>query len=345
MKRYLKISVFAILILALVVTFAIAGCKTGTATAKGTTAKTMKAADVTIGYSVWTMEFTFFQNLEKGVKDACKAFGFKYSMLDQKADATQMVQDMNTLVNQKVSGIVSTPVDPGAMAPAVQKARDAGIPVVCADIGKSGPVNALIISNNFNGGQLAAEFLAKLYPDKSTTFGLGNLKPQWTYARQRGEGFKAKCDELGYTVKSEIIVQNPSAEGGYDTMQQIMSAASDIKGAFFTSGREAVGAANYIKSQNGEQKVVGYNGDPEEFNAIKDGILAATVLQQPYVIGYKAVETLKEILVDGKSYENVEIPAEVKLVTPENLEQVAKEIMDSTGNSAYGAPATTTTTK
>ena len=63
----------------------------------------------------------FFQNLEKGVKDACDDFGFKYTMLDQKADATQMVQDLNTLVNQKVSGIVCTPVDPGAMGPAVQK--------------------------------------------------------------------------------------------------------------------------------------------------------------------------------------------------------------------------------
>ncbi|MCX6347120.1 MAG: substrate-binding domain-containing protein, partial [Actinobacteria bacterium] len=261
----------------------------------------------------------------------------------------QMVQDMNTLVNQKVSGIVSTPVDPGAMAPAVQKARDAGIPVVCADIGKSGPVNALIISNNFNGGQLAAEFLTKLFPDKSTVFGLANLKPQWTYARQRGEGFKAKADELGYTIKSEIIVQNASAEGGYDTMhgydtmQQIMSAAPETKGVFVTSGREATGAANYIKSQNGDTKVIGYNGDPEEFNSIKDGILAGTIAQQPYVIGYKAVETLKEILVDGKAFENVEIPAEVKLVTPENLDQVAKEIMDSTGNSAFGVPATTTT--
>ena len=119
-------------------------------------------------------------------------------------------------------------------------------------------------------------------------------------------------------------------------MQQILSAAPGIAGAFFTSGREAVGAANFVKSQNKDIKVVGYNGDPEEFIAIRDGILAATILQQPYVIGYKAVETLKEILVDGKSYENVEIPAEVKLVTPENLDAIAKEVMDSTGNSAFG---------
>ena len=65
--------------------------------------------------------------------------------------------------------------------------------------------------------------------------------------------------------------------------------------------------------------VVGYNGDPEEFQAIKDGVLDATILQEPYFIGYRSVEILKEILLDGAFYENVEIGVPVKLVTPENI--------------------------
>ncbi len=38
---------------------------------------------ITIGFSLWTMEFTFFQNLEKGVRDACEEFGYEYIMIDQ----------------------------------------------------------------------------------------------------------------------------------------------------------------------------------------------------------------------------------------------------------------------
>ena len=94
----------------------------------------------TIGFSLWTMEYTFFQAIEKGVRDACKDLGYNYVMIDQNKDAAKMVNDLNSLVGQKVDGIVITPVDPGAIGPAVQKARDAKIPVVCADIGKSGPV-------------------------------------------------------------------------------------------------------------------------------------------------------------------------------------------------------------
>jgi ribose transport system substrate-binding protein len=283
--------------------------------------------EVTIGFSLWTMEFTFFQAVEKGVRDACKDLGYKYVMLDENSDPAKMVQDINTLVGQKVTGIVVTPVDPGAMGPAVENARKAGIPVVCADIGKSGPVNALLISNNRQGGAMAMEYIDKLLKQKgvaSKKVGVGRVQPQWNYARQRGEGFMAKARELGYTVASELVVQNPTAEGGYDTMQQMMSAVPDIAGVFFASGREAVGAANAIKAAGKNIISVGYNGDPEEIQAIRDGILAATIAQQPYNIGYESVVLLKKIF-EGEKYEDAVVPVDVALLTPDTIDTFQQE--------------------
>lgn len=292
--------------------------------------------DITIGFTVWTMEFTFFQRVERGVRDAAEEFGYEYIMMDQTSDATKMIEDINTLVGMGVDAIVITPVDPGAIGPAVQNARDAGIPVVCADIGFSGPVNALIISDNYMGGQLAAEYLdEQLQDDATMRFGLGNLSPEWTYARQRGEGFKDAAEELGYEIASELIVDPPDAEGGFDTMQQIMSAAPDISGAFFASGREAVGAARAVEAAGEDILVVGYNGDPEELLAIQDGILAGTILQLPYQIGYQSVEIVREILEEGATYEQEEIGAPVELVTPENLDEIADMIEETTGISAF----------
>jgi len=338
MKRYLKIMFIAVVCLAMIISLSFLGCKKEEAAEGGMQVKTYEnASEVTIGFSLWTMEFTFFQNVEKGVRDACEDLGFKYVMIDQNSDATKMVQDLNSLVGQGVSGIVITPVDPGSIGPAVENARKAGIPVVCADIGKSGPVNALMISDNFKGGELAAEFLASKINDTSKPLGLGNLLPQWTYARQRGEGFLSKALELGYNVAANIIVQNPSAEGGYDTMQQILSAVPDVAGVYFTSGREAVGAAQAIQAAGKDIWSVGYNGDPEEFQAIKDGVLDATILQEPYYIGYRSVEIIAEMLLEGKFYENVEVPVDVKLVTPENMDEIAADILEKTGNSAFPA--------
>ena len=94
---------------------------------------------------------------------------------------TKMVNDLNTLVGQKVTGIVITPVDPGAIGPAVKKARDAKIPVVCADIGKSGPVNALMISNNYKGGSDGDGLPRQALKEKGVTsrkVGVGRSLPQ-----------------------------------------------------------------------------------------------------------------------------------------------------------------------
>jgi len=351
--KYLRVVLIIAVSLMLVLTFTLAGCKK-----EATPEKEEEVAEeatpekeeeevaeeatpekkITIGYSLWTMEYTFFQNLEKGVRDACSDLGYEYVMIDQNSDPTKMVQDMNSLIGQGITGMVSTPVDPGAIGPAVEAARDAGIPVVCADIGKSGPVNALIISDNYHGGELAAEYLHELLkddPNNTWKFGLGNLKPQWTYARERGEGFRDKAEELGYEIASEIIVETASAEGGFDTMQQIISAAPDIVGAFFSSGREAVGAANAVEAAGKDIMVVGYNGDPEELQAIKDGVLTATILQQPYLIGYMSVEILKEIIEDGTEYEDAVVPAPVKLITPDNLDEIAKELEEKRGQPAY----------
>jgi ribose transport system substrate-binding protein len=285
------------------------------------------SAQKTVGFSLWTMEYTFFQAIEKGVRDACKDLGYKYIMIDQNQKADKMVNDINSLVGQKVDGLVITPVDPGAIGPAVQKARNAKIPVVCADIGKSGPVNALLISNNYKGGQMAMDFIDKTLKAKgvkSKKVGVGTVQPQWTYARGRGDGFIARAKELGYTVASELIVQDATAQGGYDTMQQMLSAVPDLAAVFYCSGREAVGAANAIKAADKPIVVVGYNGDPEEIQAMRDGIMAADIAQQPYNIGYASVQLLKKIWA-GEKYEDAVVPVDVALLTPDTIDKFQKD--------------------
>jgi ribose transport system substrate-binding protein len=134
----------------------------------------------------------------------------------------------------------------------------------------------------------------------------------------------AKAKELGYTVASELVVQNPTAEGGYDTMQQMMSAVPDIAGVFYASGREAVGAANAIKAAGKNVVSMGYNGDPEEIQAIRDGVLAGTIAQQPYNIGYESVMLLKKIFA-GEEYEDAVVPVDVALLTPDTIDSFQAE--------------------
>jgi ribose transport system substrate-binding protein len=180
---------------------------------------------------------------------------------------------------------------------------------------------------DFKGGQMAMDFIDKTLKAKGVTskkVGVGTVQPQWTYARGRGDGFIARAKELGYTVASELIVQDPTAQGGYDTMQQMLSAVPDLAAVFYCSGREAVGAANAIKAAGKPIVVVGYNGDPEEIQAMRDGIMAADIAQQPYNIGYESVVLMKKIFA-GEKYEDAVVPVEVALLTPDTIDAFQKD--------------------
>ena len=171
------------------------------------------------------------------------------------------------------------------------------------------------------------DFIDKTLKEKGVTskkVGVGTVQPQWTYARGRGDGFIAEAKKLGYTVASELIVQDATAQGGYDTMQQMLSAVPDLAAVFVCSGREAVGAANAIKAAGKDIVVVGYNGDPEEIQAMRDGIMAADIAQQPYNIGYASVQLLKDIWA-GKKYEDAVVPVDVALLTPDTIDKFQAE--------------------
>jgi ribose transport system substrate-binding protein len=103
-----------------------------------------------------------------------------------------------------------------------------------------------------------------------------------------------------------------------------MSAVPDLAAVFFASGREAVGAANAVKAAGKNILVAGYNGDPEEIQAIKDGIEVATIAQQPYNIGYESVMLLKKIFA-GEKYEDAVVPVDVALLTPDTIDAFQKD--------------------
>lgn len=284
------------------------------------------AEDLTIGYSTWTMDYTFFQNMTKGIKNAAENQGWDVKVVEAKMDAQKQISDVESLLVQGIDALIISPVDPPSIAPAVHTAKDRGIPVVIADIGGSGPYDAIVISDNYQGGVKAAKYMAEKLDNRediSKKVAAISTQPEYKYSYRRHKGFMDEIEKLGYTVVAELVPP-PTTEGGYNTMQAILSAHSDISGVFVGSGREAVGASRAIiaadKDPVEEIMVIGFNADPEEIEAMRDGRQAATIMQQPAKMGEKAVEITKELL-NGAEMEQKEFLAPIKLITPENIDE------------------------
>ena len=288
-----------------------------------------------IGFSVYDMQYGFFQDMEKGTKEAAQAAGYDYVLVDQKSSESTMVAATQDLLNQGISALIISPIKPDAMGPIVDAAKKKGIPVVVNDIGGGGTnYDVIVISDNSKGGVLAADEMDKLIKGKagaSKKVASITCEPSAVYAARRNKGFEARIKELGYTVVASLSA-NSKQEEGYKVMKDILSANPDLAGVFSCNDPMAVGAAQAIadagKSGAKDIFVIGFNADEIALKAIKAGTMAATVQQVPYEMGKMTVDLATKLMNGEKlKYDNEkerEIFVPVNLINAANVGTLLK---------------------
>ena len=280
----------------------------------------------TIGFSVYDMQYEFFQIMESGTKAQVEALGYGYQLHDQKSSETEMVNGAINLINSGIAALIISPCKPEALSSIVAAAKDKGIPVIVNDIGGGGAdYDAIVISDCFGGGQLAADYAAKLLQGKEGSREVAIIKcePEAVYAIRRGEGFKANITAAGFNVVNEISGHSKSEEG-YSIMQDLLVSNPGLVAVFAENDPMAVGAANALADAGRRDVIViGFNNDPEAQDAMRAGILAGTIAQYPDAMGKLTVNLADTLIKGGKlTYDNDEtreIFAEVKLITPGDL--------------------------
>src|ERR1700716_755084 len=80
--------------------------------------KFVRKDPVKIGYSVFDMQQPYWQAYTKGVQDACKAAGCQFILSDQKSNQQAEVSGSIDLINQGISALINSPIEPAAL-PAV----------------------------------------------------------------------------------------------------------------------------------------------------------------------------------------------------------------------------------
>lgn len=144
-------------------------------------------------------------------------------------------------------------------------------------------------------------------------------------SNMRREGYQAACDEAGVTVLDALSGQN-TTDGATKTMEDLLNAYPDqIDIVLCHNDDTAIGAMNACKSAGVDDMIiVGFDGNASAVDLILAGeMVKATVAQQPYEMGYQAVEAALKAI-KGETVEEV-INAPVTVVTAEN----GQEYLDS----------------
>ena len=201
------------------------------------------------------MQYGFFQDMEKGTKEAAVAAGYDYILVDEKSSESTMVSATIDLINQGIDALIISPFKPDALGPIVDAAKAKGIPVVVDDIGGGGSdYDAIVISNNEEGGVMAAEHMDKLISAwQAQESCLHYLRSQRRICCPPQRGFEAKIKELGYEVVATLS-GNSHQEQGYKVMQDILTANPDVSGVFSCNDPMAVGAAQAVERFRQERR-------------------------------------------------------------------------------------------
>ena len=270
-----------------------------------------------LAYSTASLANVFWQRVTNGVREQAKTEGAQITVVDAQGDARKQLSDIEDLVEQRVNAILISPYQSDPIVPAVRAANDSKIPVVIVDIGvKGGKYAALIISDNFAGGRLAGEFIAKQIGGKGAVAHI-SAQPGVENARKRGQGFAQVMKERGIKIVASQSAYSERARG-MDVMENILQAHPDLRAVFCENDEMALGATRaLIGAGRKEVVVVGFDGNPDALDAIRRGELAATVAQQPEEMGRMGVRIALKSLNGEMAQETVQVP--VTLITGDNV--------------------------
>ncbi|SMD09389.1 substrate-binding domain-containing protein [Lentzea albidocapillata] len=274
---------------------------------------------LTIGLAVSTLNNPFFVELQQGAQEMADRLGAKLTVVDAQNDATNQVNQVQTLVTQGVKAIILNPVDSKQSGPAAKAAETANIPLISVDRAVEGKVAAEVASNNVSGGSLAAIELGR-----ATSGEVAHLKgiPGASASRDRGQGFEQGLNSGNIKVVASAVADFDRAKGLNETTN-LLQGHPGLKGLFAENDEMALGAIKALGARAGKDvQVVGFDGTPDGLKAIQDGTLAATIAQQPKLLGSKAVEQAVHAA-KGEPVQQV-VDVEVKVITAKNVAEFVK---------------------
>jgi inositol transport system substrate-binding protein len=288
-----------------------------------------RAQDTTILASVPSLTFPFFVHMLKEIKDEATKLGVQTIDSDGQNSAPKQTADVEAAIVQGVQGIVISPSDVNAMAPALATAVENNVPVVTVDRRVDGVEGILahVGADNVKGGEAQGEWLMKNYPDGAKIINLQG-QPGASPAIDRNKGLHNVIDQ--HKDKFQVVAEqtaNFARDQGLSVTESLLAGMTDPPDVIIAANDDmALGALEAVLARNLDDKIkiVGFDALPEALASIRDGGLAGTVEQFPGGQSRKAVQILVDYIQNGKSPEQSLVLLTPIVLTKDNLDKAER---------------------
>ena len=267
-------------------------------------------AQDTLALVVSTLNNPFFVSMKDGAEAQAQKLGYNLIVLDSQNDPSKELANVEDLTVRGVKAILINPTDSDAVSNAIRIANRSGIPVLTLDRGATkGKVASHIASDNVAGGKMAGLYIADSLGANVKVLQLEGIAGT-SAARERGKGFMQAVSASHMTLLGSQPADFDRAKG-LNVMENMLAANPHVQAVFAQNDEMALGALRAIKASGKNVMIVGFDGTDDGIAAVKRGLLAATVAQQPELIGSLGVITADKILKQQTVALNIAVPLKI----------------------------------
>jgi ribose transport system substrate-binding protein len=264
-------------------------------------------------------------SVKKGAEKRVEELGnvnLSFSAPAAKADPSEQVRLTEDAINKKVDAILLAPSDKTALVPAIEKAEKAGIKIVLIDSNAdTDSYEELLSTDNKKAGQMAADRMAELIGSKGTVAIVG-AQPGSATTMLRENSF---VDEVKQKYPNIKLVPTQYSDGdkikALNITLDFITAHPDLAGIYGCNEGSTVGIARGVEQSKkiNTIKVVGFDKSQDIIAAVESGIVQASMVQNPYQMGYQGIDAAVKVLT-GQKVEK-QIDTGVNIMTKDNVSQ------------------------
>lgn len=238
-------------------------------------------------------------------------------------DTAGQIQTVRNFITKKVDGICLAPNHSEALQEVVEEAKLSDIPVVIFDSGLAEGAEFLsyVATDNFHGGELAAQQLAKAIGEKGSVI-MMRYRAGSESTEQREEGFLSAIKEFPdiEVVSSDQYGEATTAMALEKAQTLLLKYGDEIQGTFAVCEPNCNGMLEALENSGhaGKVKFVAFDPSEKLVTGLREDKVHGIVLQDPVSMGYKSVMTMVDHL-EGKDVEKVVSTGEF-VATPENID-------------------------
>lgn len=239
----------------------------------------------------------YWREANAGFLDAAKTLGVKGELVGPETyDPSAEVGIFRQVVEKNPAGICLSAARPEIFRADIDKAIEAGIPVICVDADVPNSKRLLYVgTDNFKAGRESLKRMAALVPGK------GNIVvitiPGQRNVDDRLAGVVDALKNYPALKITKILDDKGDWRNAFDQLSDLILKKEKIDGIVSLEASGGSGAAKAADRFNlgGKIPIVAFDNDPETLEGIEKGTITATITQKPYVMSYFGLKFLDDL--------------------------------------------------